>query len=54
MDKALTDEQKAHDLAIAYVTYKFTISGEKEAAESFYQEYEDLYPDFLKFVKHYK
>lgn len=51
MDNKLTNEQIAHDLAIAYVTYTFTTSNETKDVEPFYQEYENAYPVFLNLVK---
>ncbi len=51
MDNKLTNEQIAHDLAIAYVTYTFTASNETKDVEPFYQEYENAYPVFLNLVK---
>ncbi|EXG84446.1 hypothetical protein K413DRAFT_1187 [Clostridium sp. ASBs410] len=50
MDNKLTNEQIAHDLAIAYVAYTFTTSNEKNDVEPFYQEYENAYPVFLNLV----
>ncbi len=47
----MSDEQKAHDLTIAFVTYVSSTSDKAISAESFYQDYENNYPYFLNLVK---
>lgn len=51
MSRELSNEQKAHDLAIAYITYDATISETPITTESFYQGYENAYDVFLNLVK---
>ena len=52
MDHKISNEQKAHDLAIAYTIH--SLEGDKSIeAESFYQDYLAAYDHFLKFVNKY-
>lgn len=53
MEKKISTEQKAHDLAVAYATYVISTDGSKVDAEYFYQEYENAYTNMLRLVKHY-
>ncbi len=50
----MSDEQKAHDLALSYVNYVATTSGEQITPEDFYQDYENAFPIFLNLIKNYK
>ena len=51
MQDKISNEQKAHDLAIAYATYAAMSSSDKVDLEPFYQDYEHLYPLFLELVE---
>lgn len=51
MSKELTNEQKAHDLAIAYASYMAASRECKTDIEPFYQDYENNYAIFLNLVK---
>ena len=51
MQDKISNEQKAHDLAIAYVTYSAMSSSDMVDLEPFYQDYEQLYPLFLELVE---
>ena len=53
MDREISIEQKAHDLAVAYATYTLSSSDRKFEAEDFYQEYENAYKHMLRLVQHY-
>ena len=49
----MSDEQKAHDLTIAFVTYVSTTSDKAISAENFYQDYENHYKYFLDLIKNH-
>jgi hypothetical protein len=51
MSKELTNEQKAHDLAVAYATYMAASRECGSDVEPFYQDYENNYALFLNLVK---
>ena len=50
MDHKISNEQKAHDLAIAYISH---FVSENDSPEDFFQDYLRCYDGFLKYVKHY-
>ena len=43
MDKTLTVEQKAHDLAVAYASYLAITYETVPTTEDFYQDYENAF-----------
>lgn len=49
--KELTNEQKAHDLAVAYATYVSTRRSEETDVEPFYEDYMNSYEHFLNLIK---
>lgn len=51
MPKELTNEQKAHDLAVAYAAYMAVLRDCGTDVEPFYQDYENNYAAFLNLVK---
>jgi len=53
MQNKISDEQKAHDLAVAYATYVSARRSEKTDVDSFYQEYESALEAFNFLVKRY-
>lgn len=53
MDKTLTAEQKAHDLAVAFATYLASTYEVQPKLEEFYQDYENAYTSLLPIVEHY-
>ena len=53
MDKTLTVEQKAHDLAVAYASYLAITYETVPTTEDFYQDYENAFSTLLPIVEHY-
>ena len=52
MDNKISNEQKAHDLAIAYTVH--SLEGDKHIeGEYFYQSYLENYSHFIELVKKY-
>lgn len=47
----MSDEQKAHDLALAYISFMSSIKSEDLTQEDFYQDYENNYDIFLRLIK---
>lgn len=50
MSKEISNEQKAHDLAIAYAAHLATVQDGKNE-NGFYQDYKDCYEHFLDLVQ---
>lgn len=46
----ISNESKAHDLAVAYATYSATKDNETYDVNAFYQEYTQAYDHFKKIV----
>ena len=53
MDHKISNEQKAHDLAIAYTTYTLSKSDCIVDIEAFYQDYVGSYTAILPLIKRY-
>ena len=50
MDHKISNEQKAHDLWIAYIAH---FVSDNDSAEDFFQDYQRCYDSFLKYIEHY-
>jgi len=46
----MNNEQKAHDLAVAYITYVYAKSNEDIDIEAFFQEYEQAFDAFSNLI----
>ena len=54
MDKKLNKEQILHDISIAYMLYRNTISSDSFLSfEDFFQEYENVKLNFEPIIDHY-
>lgn len=51
MSNTISNEQKAHDLAIAYAVYLANTREEQTDVEPFYQDYINSYDPFLNLLK---
>lgn len=47
----MSDEQKAHDLTLAYISFMSSIKSEDITQEDFYQDYKSNYDIFLKILR---
>ena len=50
VDHKISNEQKAHDLSIAYIAH---FVSDNDSAEDFFQDYQRCYDSFLKYIEHY-
>ena len=50
MDKEISNEQKAHDLAVAYASYLASSCDEQTDIDAFYQDYENAFQAFFPLV----